>query len=418
MTSIFSNRNFMLLWIARLVSRLGDWLLDIALPILVYNLTGSAVALGGIVAVEVLPTIFLAPFAGALVDRVERKKVLTFTNILLGLSVLLLLLVRDTTYLPIIYVVAVINSCLGTLLTPAQSALLPEVVPDHQLTQANSVMALTLQTTRFVGPMLGGIVLAVAAPTVLFTLDAISFLLAALLVASLKHNSGSQKEDKLESFERKATTIVQDIRDGFAIVWQSRALQVVIGLGTVMMLSAGVVMTVLLVFVVQVLKGTESTYGYILSAQGAGMIVGGILTMTVLSRYTPATLFTIFSAIFGLLFLVVSVSSNLLLSGLGVGGMGLCMAVITICTQTLMQTMVPNEFRGRVFATIDAVTSVAVLLGAGVGGVLTDIVGVRTVLILAAIIACVAACIPVLANLPRLQQAAVAEQEMQNSPTA
>ncbi len=142
---------FRSLWLAGLVSEAGDWLLFIALPIIVYRLTGSALGTAFAFLAELGPAIVLSPLAGRLADRFDRRRVMLAVTGLQALSLLALLPANGRGGLPLVYAVIIVQSALSALFQPAQNALLPMLVGPEQLVSANSLVALNDGVARLVG---------------------------------------------------------------------------------------------------------------------------------------------------------------------------------------------------------------------------------------------------------------------------
>ncbi len=154
MLAVLRRRDFGLLWLAGLVSVAGDWVLMTALPYVVYDRTGSVLATAGMVAAQLAPSIVLSSFAGVFVDRWDRRRVLVVANLLQALAVTALLLVGDGT-LWIVYVVAAAQSAFASFSLPAESALLPTLVPEVDLVAASSLNVLNNRLGRLAGVPLG-----------------------------------------------------------------------------------------------------------------------------------------------------------------------------------------------------------------------------------------------------------------------
>ena len=125
MLATLRQRDFSLLWFAGLISISGNWMLSIALPVAVYKLTGSTLAVGGMLLTSTLPGILFGSLAGVFVDRWERRRTLVIVNVLLALSILPLMLVRSVDSLWIVYLVSFVESTLSQFFTPAENAMLP-----------------------------------------------------------------------------------------------------------------------------------------------------------------------------------------------------------------------------------------------------------------------------------------------------
>ena len=180
------------MWLAGLLSDTGDWMLLIALPIVVYGLTGSALGTSVAFLVELAPGIILAPFAGRLADRADRRRVMLLVSVLQALSLLPLLFVGSHTGLAIVYAVIVVQASLATLFDPAKNALLPTLLRPETLVSGNSLVALNQGVGRLIGGPLGGLLLAAGHLRVIVIADAASFLAAAALIAALPRDRRTQ----------------------------------------------------------------------------------------------------------------------------------------------------------------------------------------------------------------------------------
>jgi MFS family permease len=386
--NLLKSRNVALLWTGRLISLLGDWMLDIALPVWVYQLTGSASALGIMVAIQQVPGVLLTPVAGVLVDRWSRKSVMVVTYLLLGLAILPLFAVRTAAHIPIIYIVGFLNGVLGSFLLPARNALLPSIVEREHLMQANSLFDVMQQALMLVGPALGAAVLTWAGVHVSLVLDVASFFVGALFIAAIHLPSGLHLAEAPES---RAKSIWQEFQAGLNIIRSVRVLWSTLIVWSILIFAGGAVAAVLVAFVGEALNGDEATYGYLLSAQGFGMFIGAALMMTAGKRVRPIPLITGGLFAFGLVFLIGANVSSVALAAILVCVLGILMAAVAISQTTLTQEATPDAFRGRVVSANDAVASLMMLLGALIGGFLADQAGVRAVFNGAAILSLLAA---------------------------
>lgn len=183
MVATLRQRNFFLLWLAGLISITGNWMLFIALPVTVYAMTGSALAVGGLLLARTLPSILFSSIGGVLVDRWERRKTLVAVNLLLAITLLPLLLVTSTDMLWLIYAVTFVQSLFGQLFAPAENAMLPLLSDSEHLVSANALNALNNNLARLIGPAIGGILAPLVGLSGVAIVDAITFIVAGLLCA-------------------------------------------------------------------------------------------------------------------------------------------------------------------------------------------------------------------------------------------
>src|SRR5215213_3208001 len=190
MLELLRTRNFTFLWLGGLVSLIGDWALVVAFPFEVYRRTGSTLATAGILVASLLPAFLFGSAAGVFVDRWDRRRLMIVVNVALAAALLPLLAV-DALGIWIVYAVLVAAKLLEQLFVPAEVALLPRLVRDDQLVAANSMSSLNRNLARLIGPMIGGLVVALGGVAAVVVVDVATFLVAALLIALISRSAGA-----------------------------------------------------------------------------------------------------------------------------------------------------------------------------------------------------------------------------------
>src|SRR3954451_693454 len=234
MLALLRRRNFALLWFAGAVSMLGDWVLLIALPFYVYDLTGSALATGATFMASTLPRVFLSSVAGGFVDRLDRKRTLIVADVARGLLLLLLLLVRSADTLWIVYLMATVEAMIAQFFSPAKSAFIPKLVEERELLHGNALSSLSDNLTRLVGPALGGFLyVALGLPSIAL-LDSASFLISGLLIAMIGI-SGVPEAKQAGDAARGVAKVWEEWQVGMRIVGRNRLLTgLFVGVGLAM----------------------------------------------------------------------------------------------------------------------------------------------------------------------------------------
>lgn len=175
------------LWLARVVSNLGDWFNLLASAALITSLTGAGTAVSYLFLARFLPIFVMSPFSGVLADRYERRMIMMLTDVLRALTVLCFLLVRTPGDIWLLYTLTVVQFVLSSLYTPAHSALIANIVPPADLVTANALDGFTWSAMMAIGAMLGGIAAAAFGVTTAFLLDALTFLVSAWFVLRIGH---------------------------------------------------------------------------------------------------------------------------------------------------------------------------------------------------------------------------------------
>jgi len=179
------NRNYRNLWSANVVSLIGDWFNLVAAATLIANLTESGAAVSLLFLVRFVPLFLFSPIGGVMADRFSRKRLMILSDLVRALTVFGFLLVRSPGDLWILYTLTVVQFAFSALFTPARSATIPNIVVPGQLVTANALDSLTWSSMLAIGALIGGVVASLFGYQVAFTVDALTFLLSAFFVTRL-----------------------------------------------------------------------------------------------------------------------------------------------------------------------------------------------------------------------------------------
>lgn len=422
MIATLRQRNFALLWFAGLISLAGDWVLNVGMPIYVYLLTHSVLATSILLLAVTAPSVLVGSLAGVFVDRWDRKRTMVWTNLLLAAGLLPLLLVRSADQVWIVYIVAVFESSVEQFFTPAKNAVLPTLVGEERIVQANSLNGLNNNLARLLGPAFGGVVAGFFGIPGIVAADAASFLLAALLIAAIAASAMRRKGTRAragahaeieagtvppvmvgapagataegveaEGVEAEASggRVLREWAAGLGVIARERTLTVVLLALAIMSLGEGVMGTLFPVFVNQRLQGEALAIGELMSAQAVGGLLGGVLFGWLGSRAMSRWALGVSGVLFGLLDLAIF-NAPALLPGFGLPlfafELGFFVAVgipgigLNTGMMSLAQARSPEAYRGRVFGVAQAVMALLMLIGTVIAGTVTDRLGVVTLL--------------------------------------
>jgi Na+/melibiose symporter-like transporter len=377
------RRDFALAWLGSLISFLGDWMLQAALPVFVYTLTGSTTATGVMFAVTVTPYLLFGSVAGVLVDRWDRKRTLVVANLIQTVGLLPLLLVTSADQLWLVYVVAFYQSVAAQVVKPAQGALLPRLVPADELVAANSLQALSSNVSRLFGPALGGVLVAMLGLGSVALADAATFAVAALLIGWISADTRPPARVS-DGPDRGPLALLDDWLDGLRVIRHDRTLSVVFAFIAISSIGEGVLGALFAPFVLQVLQGGEAGYGALSSAQAVGGLLGSLWLTARPNLLPPASLLAFgalgLAIIDGLVFNYHVVLPGLLPGLLLMATVGIPVAALVVGFTTLLQTNTADAYRGRVLGAITTTAALFTLLGSLAGGVLGDRFGLVVVL--------------------------------------
>ena len=178
--------DFRWLWLAQIVSELGDWFYTVALYSLLLDLTGSAESIGIAIVLQVLPQVLIAPAAGALNDRLSRKKLMIFADVVRFFVVLAMLLIDSAEMVWLVYVLLPLETMAWGLFEPGRSAMVPTILPRRHLVRGNALSAATWSFNLAVGATLGGMVAAFFGRPTAFVINAFTFLLSAWFISRMR----------------------------------------------------------------------------------------------------------------------------------------------------------------------------------------------------------------------------------------
>ncbi|MDX1468120.1 MAG: MFS transporter [Acidimicrobiia bacterium] len=376
-------RDYRYLWTAQVISDFGDSLTSLTLLILIQRITGSTVALAGLLISITLPALLIGTVAGVYVDRFDRKRLMIISDVARAAIVLLFLFARTEELVPVIYALAFAQSAVGTLFRPARGAFLPAVVGEEKLLAANSVSQTSMVLFNVLGTTAAGLIAAVSETLgAAFVLDSITFLVSALLVSRIATPGMPEK-----GAEGK---VWAELKTGVMVMLRSRHLRGVIISVSVLMLGLGAVNVLMVPFLLGDLGVSEAFFGAIEASQVAGMVISGTVVAILAARLKPSSLISlgllgigVTVGIIGGITVVWQLMIVLFLVGLSVGPAQAGMS-------TLSQTLVKDSMRGRVGGVLNALISAATVVSMGLAGGLAAAIGTRNVFLLAGVLAVVA----------------------------
>lgn len=380
MSLLLRNRDFGLLWLGGLVSLGGSWVLFIALPLHMYEETGSPMATAGVLIALVVPGVAFGALGGVAADRYDRRRLLVWTNVALAATTVPLLVIEGGVVW-LAYPILFVNAAISQLVPPAENALLPRVVGDADLVQANGLNALNNNLARLGGPVLGGALYAVGGISAVIVADAISFVVAAACIA-LVRTSGvvvHPDEDVAHAAAGAVRRTLLEARDGLRAIRERRVVTVVFAVAAMAALGEGVMGTMFVVWVKEVLGGGVAEVGWLMSGQAVGGVIGGLTAGQVGRRISAERLFGASLLVFGLLDLALfnfpRVVDAFLVGYAIIALVGIPAALSQASRATLLQRDVPDHLLGRVFGTLGTAGAALMLAGALVAGAIGAAVG-------------------------------------------
>ncbi|WP_290862878.1 MFS transporter [Hamadaea sp.] len=378
-----ARRSFAALWASQGSSNLADGVLQAAAPLLVATLTRDPLVVAGMTVVQCLPWLVATLPAGALADRIDRRRILTAGNWLRagGFALLAITLANGWHHVALLYAAVFLAGCAETLVDNAALAIPPRLLPRDQLERANGRLFATQSVINtFVGPPAGAALFALAASAAFYTGAAAFALagLAALLLPALRPTSQDVSRNPTPASFRT------DIRTGWAYFWGTDLLRRVAFISAANNFFSAATGSLLVLLVTGPFGIPAARYGLFIAVPAAGAIVGSLLAARVVPRVGggPITWLAALTPAASYAMLGLTSTTALALAGM------FCAAVASslnqIVVSTLRQASVPDELLGRVTAAYRLIVLGVVPLGALAGGLLGRGLGLRAPFVIAA----------------------------------
>ena len=374
------SRNYRLFFAGQGVSLIGTWMTQIATVWLVYNLTHSALMLGIVGFTSQIPSFILAPFGGVIVDRFDRHRILISTQVLAMVQSLTLAALALSGVVQIwhIIVLSFVQGLINAVDAPARQAFAVELVEQREdLANAIAINSTMFNGARLIGPAIGGLVIARVGEAYCFLIDGLSYIAVIIALLAMR-------------FKPKTRSIAtsnpwQDVKDGINYAFMSLPIRSILILSALVSLM-GMQYTVLVpIFADKILGGNVQTLGFLMAASGVGALFGGIYLISRQTVIGLGKLVIIGPISLGIGLIIFALSRFLPLSLGAMFLMGLGTILQIAAGNTIVQTIVDDDKRGRVMSLYTmsflGVTPFASLLG----GTLATYIGATNTLLIAGV---------------------------------
>jgi len=345
MLRAFRYRNYRLFFLGQGISVVGTWMQMIAMSWLVYRLTGSALLLGAVGFVTQIPSLFIMPFAGVLIDRLDRRRILIWTQALATLQAVILTVIVYTGAVQIwhIFALGLFIGLVNSVDMPTRQAFVIKMVDRREdLASAIAMNSALFNGARLVGPLIAGFVIAGFGEKVCFLLNAVSYLAVIASLAAMRI--------KYVRPERGAGKVLTELKEGIAYTFRTPPIRSILVMLAFLSLTAMPYITIMPVMAKLVLAGDASTYGFLMGAIGVGALGGAVFLASRKAFIGLWNIIPVAAFIFGTGLILASFSRTLWLSLplMVVAGFGMMAQLAT--SNTVIQNIVDESKRGRVMA--------------------------------------------------------------------
>ncbi len=378
-----TNRNYRYLWCGQVVSEVGDHFNSLAVLSLALHLTGSGLAVGGVMLARTIPAIAAGPLSGVILDRMDRKQVMIVSDLFRAVIAVAFILSLTSGRQWMIYVLSGLLMFASPFFTAGRSSILPRITSREELHTANALTQTTSWLTLSVGTLLGGFSTNAFGYEWAFVANSVSFLFSAWSIAKLRspegHFRANVEHTTLAATERR---FWGEFADGLSYM-RGTPLVMAIGLAWVGWASGGGAAQILFTLYGElVFARGPAGIGIIWSAAGVGLVIGGVLAHRLGPRlgfngYKHAI--SILFLVHGLAYVLFAIAPTILLAALWVGLSRIGMGANNVLNRTMLLHYVPDHFRGRVFATTEMMMNATMMLSMTLASVATEFWQTRTI---------------------------------------
>ncbi len=392
------HRNFRLFFGGQSISLIGTWMTRVATSWLVYRLTKSSLLLGTVSFAGQIPTFLLAPLAGVIVDRIDRRKVLVWTQTLAMVQSLALAWLTLSHRINIAEVLALsaMQGIINAFDMPGRQSFMVKMVEDRaDLSNAIAINSSMVNAARLLGPSLAGMLIAATNEGWCFLIDGVSYIavIASLLMMSVPRVSE----------ESARTTMLVQLREGWTYVSGFAPIRTILLLFALLSLMGWPFMVLMPVFAAQVLHGGPHTLGFLMGAVGVGSLASALSLVMRRSVRGLGKMIPIAAVVFGIGLISFGFSTNLWLSMLLMLLTGFGMMQGLTASNTIIQTLVDEKMRGRVMSYYTMAFVGMAPFGSLLAGALAHLIGApRTVIVSG--VACIVGGIWFWSRLPRIRK--------------
>ncbi len=371
------SRNYRLFCLGQGVSLVGTWMQQVAVSWLVYRLTGSSAILGLTGFAGQFPTFLMAPLAGVMVDRLHKQRLLLTTQLcaLLQAALLAGFVLSGTIQVWQIIAFSAFLGLVNAFDIPARQSLVIDLVDDKQdLGNALALNSSLFNAARLVGPSIAGLLVASLGEGVCFVINAISYLAVIAAIAAMRLDLGPGAKSRKH--------ILHDLREGFGYTYSFPPIRNILTLLALSCLMGMPYLVLLPIFAREILHGGAHTFGFLMGAVGIGAMASTLYLASRRSVLGLERLIAVCSSLFGVAVACFALSDNISLSLFFLCLSGFMAMAQVASSNTILQTIVDNDKRGRVMSFFTMSFMGASPLGGLAAGFIATRIGVRATLVM------------------------------------
>lgn len=376
MLTLLRNRSYLNLWLAQIVSQLGDGITKLLIVYLAANLSDNPIVISFVILAQIIPSTLFGSFIGPLVDRFSKKRIMISSD--LYRAIIVLLMIPSQHSLALLLVLVFFEGIGALFFEPARTSIIPRIVGEENITQSVSLSQATATAMRMIGPAIGGVLIGFHNFTAIFVITVVTFLISAVFILFIPNvQTLSKAKDPAVHLSYK-----QSFQEGFRIVFRNQGLLAILILLIPTMLVIGIINTNIDAALLYTFKVPPVHYGFLETALGIGSLFGVIGASYLIKRLLPHTLMLgslIAIGINCILILPLEPLHNLF--GLPpiygwIVLLGIAVAFINVPLGSLFVILTPDHARGRGMAIFNSLANTMIVIGLLLGGWFASTLGI------------------------------------------
>jgi len=374
MKRVLGNKNFLKLWIGQVVSNIGDEVAFMGLAaLIVFKWEGTPTDISLFFIFASLPVLIFGPIAGVFVDRWKRKNTMIWADILrAGIAFGFIF----STELWHLLVLIFLLSTISRFFYPARNAIIPNIVKEEKLVEANSLSQMTYMLAVVIGPGMGAALVAIFGYTTTFIFDASSYLFSALMIFLIRYR---------EQIGRSTKKAWGEMIEGFRYMARNRVVRLIVIIFGMIMIIVGGLNVIYTLYIRDVLHMDVVGLGVLETAFGIGAVVGSVSVGLLAGKMKNVHLIASGIIFIGLLIFLMAILPFFVAAVFVALGIGAMNSLLSSPTNAILQKAVKDEYRGKIFGAQGAIIQGAALISMGMMGILIDMFGIINILIFSGI---------------------------------
>jgi MFS family permease len=360
------------------VSNIGEWVYFLALNLIVYDITGSPLAVSLLYVIKPLATITTSFWGGTIIDRLNKKRLLIVLDMLRALLIVLLpLMMSSMVYL---YLIVYIINMLSSMFSSTSIVYITKLIPKHKRKQFNSLHSLVTSGAFFTGPAIAGLLFLIGAPILAIYTNAVALFLSGLIMIYMP-----DLEEKTKNSENQKVSIKTVMNDWHIVLAYSRDYRYVMIIyflfEGIMLVMASAVDSLEVAFAKEVLDLSDSHYGFLVSIAGIGILSGALLNTIIVNKIKINVLIGFGTLFVSIGYVTYSLSNSLLQAGIGFFILAFFTAYGNTGFLTFFQNSIPVEIMGRISSIYSLINAGFIILFTTLLGIMAEIFTIKITVI-------------------------------------